>query len=573
MQSAYFVIPRMKLITNKHDVNLIAGPSISASVNLPQDITLLINFKGRIHSFKSITDINCNYGRGNLMAQIDPSDNFRINLNLANFDVGNLLKKKTLFSFVSLTAQASGHGFNPQTMKAQIKAKVSHIYLNKYMYHNLLINGTISDHKFVGKINLNDKNAVFYLNGLVNITPNQEHYKFHLNVQGANLQRLNFSKNDMRIGFDAISDLKGGTIGKLNGKAKISNLILAYNGKKYILDSVLIASINEPNKNKFNFNSALIDVKYNGTISPTALPMELAHFINNYFPFFDTKQKEEERNVSKFNFEIQLHNHPILSEVFLPQLKVFQPGIIKGSFDSQKKELKMNGLMTRIVYGTYEMKNLAMDVNSDSTKLNYKVSCSGITNPQINLSNLLFKGKLNDKKIIADISSVDEKKNTRLSIKYQITKDKNIYKLVLDSTDCYLMNNRWNIAVDNYIEFGKFGFLIHHLFMSNAQSQVNIASINNKFNDDLKISINNFKLEDLSQIIEKDSSFARGDVNGNIMLKKVNRSYGIIANAQITNLYIRNIPIGDLTVKAINPTAKRFNINYCCPVKIRVTKN
>ena len=561
IQRTYFVFPRMKLITNKHDVNLIAGPSISTAINLPQDIALLINFKGKINSFKSTIDINCNYGRGKLIAQIDPNENFRGNLYLTNFDVGSLLNKKALLGSVSLTAQASGQGFNLQTMKAQIKANVSHIYLNKYLYHNLLVDGTVSDHKFVGKINLNDKNVVFYLNGLVNITPNQEHYKFHLNVQGANLQKLNLTKNDIRIGFDAVSDLKGNTIGKLVGKAKISNLILASNGKKYILDSVLVASINEPNKSIFNFNSALVDVKYNGTISPTALPTALTQFINNYFPFFNTKQNKKERKVSKFDFEIQLHNHPILSEVLLPQLKVFQPGIITGSFDSQKNELKLNGLMTRIVYGTTEMKNLVMDVNSDSTTLNYTISCSGITSSQINLSNLLFKGKLADKKIIASISSIDEKKNKKLSINYQITRDKDEYKLVLDSTECYLMNNRWNIAADNYIEFGKSGVLIHHLAISNAQSQVNITSVNNKFNDDLKITIKDFKLEDISQIIEKDSSFARGDVNGNILLKRVNKSYGIIADAQITNLFIRNIPIGDLTVKASNPTTKQFNIN------------
>jgi hypothetical protein len=561
IQSAYFVFPRMKLITNKHDVNLIAGSSLSTVVNLPQDITLLINFKGKINSFISTMDINCSYGRGKLLAQIDSNDKFRGNLNLVNFDAGNLLKKKDLLGSVSLTAQVSGQGFDPQTMKAQIKANVSHIYLNKYLYHNLLVDGTASDHRFVGKINLNDKNAVFCLDGLVNITPNQEHYKFHMNVQGANLQKLNLSKNDLRIGFDAVSDLKGSNIGKLNGEAKISNLMLVYNSKKYVLDSVFVAAINEPNKNIFNFNSPLIDMKYNGTLSPTALPTVLTQFINNYFPFFNTAQNKKEKKVSKFNFEIQLHNHPILSEVLLPQLKVFQPGIIKGSFDSQKKELKLNGVMTRIVYGTTDMKNLVMDVHSDSTILNYIISCSGITSPQISLSNLLFKGSLADKKMMANISSIDEKKNKKLSINSQITKDKDNYKLVLDSTDFYLMNNRWNIAADNYIEFGKSGFLIHNLFISNAQRQVNIASVNNKFNDDLKIAIKDFKLEDISQIIEKDSSLARGDVNGNILLKRVSKSYGIIADAQITNLFIRNIPIGNLTVKAVNPTTKQFNIN------------
>jgi len=97
--------------------------------------------------------------------------------------------------------------------------------------------------------------------------------------------------------------------------------------------------------------------------------------------------------------------------------------------------------------------------------------------------------------------------------------------------------------------------------MNNGQSQLNIASVNDKFNDDLNIGIKNFKLEDISRIIEKDSSLAKGNIDGNVLLKRVNNSYGIIADAKITNLIVRNVPIGNLVVKAENPTTERFNLN------------
>ena len=66
--------------------------------------------------------------------------------------------------------------------------------------------------------------------------------------------------------------------------------------------------------------------------------------------------------------------------------------------------------------------------------------------------------------------SLDEKQTKKLSISTQLTKDKDYYKLSLDPKDFYLMNNRWNIAADNYIEFGKQGLLIHHLFINKAES-------------------------------------------------------------------------------------------------------
>jgi len=53
----------------------------------------------------------------------------------------------------------------------------------------------------------------------------------------------------------------------------------------------------------------------------------------------------------------------------------------------------------------------------------------------------------------------------------------------------------------------------------------------------------------------------KGSVDGNVLLKRINNSYGIIADATITNLFVHDVPIGNLTLKAGNPTTERFNIN------------
>jgi hypothetical protein len=317
---------------------------------------------------------------------------------------------------------------------------------------------------------------------------------------------------------------------------------------------------NEPGRTEFNFSSALIDIKYSGTISPADLSAELKSFINKYFPFSDSIQVKKKSEPSNFNFEIQLHNHPILSQVLLPQLKEFEPGIIQGSFDSQKDELKLNAELKRIVYGTTEINDLILDVNSNSDALNFNISSNSISNSLIKFDNFLFDGKLADKTIFANISSSDNI-SKKLVVHSQITKHLANYKIVLDQNDFYLMNNRWNIAADNYFEFGNEGFLIHHFFINNAVSQINIASVNDKFNDDLNITVKNFKLDDISRIIEKDTSLVKGSLDGNILFKRVNNTYGIIADAKISDLFIRNIPVGNFSVKADNPTAGKFNID------------
>jgi hypothetical protein len=561
VETAYFNFPNLKINSNKRDIEMMAGPSIPKNIELPENINIQVVFKGKKKSFESTMGMNSSFGAAQLFATIDKNENFSSKVNLNSFDLGSLLKDKVMYGPVTLTAEANGHGLDKNTIKAKIKAEASQVYLNKYTYHNLNLDGNISGQEFEGKINLNDENAVVDFDGLVNLNPNQEQYKFRLNVQGADLQKLNFTRDDIRIGLVAEADLKGGAVNKLNGKAGISNMIIAKGEKKYVLDSLLFASINEPDKSEFNFSSVLIGIKYSGTISPADLSAELNNFINNYFPFSDGNQLKKKSGPSKFNFEIQLHNHPILSQLLLPQLKEFEPGIIHGSFDSQKNDLKLNATMKKIVYGTTEIKDFVVDVNSNSAALNYKISSSSISNSQIKLDNFLFDGKLADKTIFANVSSVADNQNKKFVIHSQITKDKANYKLALDPKDFYLMNNLWDIAADNYIEFGKEGFLIHHFFINNAVSQFNIASVHDQFNDDLNIAIKNFKLDDISRIIEKDTGLVKGSVDGNVLLKRVNSTYGIIADAKISNLVVRDIPVGNISVKADNQTAGKFDID------------
>lgn len=559
-ENANFYFPNLEIQTGKKDIEMIAGPSIPKSIELPEKINLQIRFKGQIKDFESSVDLGSSFGTAHIFARIDRFENFNSNLELANFDLGRLLKDTSMYGPVTITAEMKGKGLDKKSISAEIKAEAPHFFLNTYNYHNLNIDGTINGQKFEGKINLNDENAVFDFAGLVNLNPNEEQYVFRLNVPGVDLKKLNFTKKNIQIGFKAVADLKGGKVQGINGEAGISNIIIAHEGKKYLLDSLLVASINEPNKSDFKLSSALVGIRYSGTVSPTDLYTVLNQFINKYFPFSNTPSLKRNSKLSAFNFEIQLHNHPILSQVILPQLKVFVPGLIQGSFDEAKSELKLNVTVKNIVYGTTEIKDFVLDVNSDAKEFKYKISSLAVSTAQIKLDNFLLEGKLSDNVITANLSSIDGKQNKKLLINSQIKKHEGNYRLMLDPEEFFLMNSRWDIAADNYIEFGKQGFIIHHLFMNNAESQINIASIHDRFNEDLSMAVKNFKLDNISRIIEKDTSLVKGNVDGNILLKRVNNTYGIIADAKISNLIVRDIPIGNLTLKTENPTGAKFDL-------------
>lgn len=558
LQSVYFDIPRLKVNSSQHDLKAMLGTVISDSISLPESIKLQVVFKGRTKAFKTALKLNSTYGEANVWANIDKDENFSSKINLTHFDLGSLLKKNDVLGTISLHAQINGSGLKAQTMNANIKAVASEVYLKQYNYQKMKLDATINKQVVFAKVSLQDKNATFDLDALLCLMQKKEQIKFRLNVENADLQKLNLSKNDTRLRFQAQADLKGGKLADLNGTASVTNMIIAHKGKYYALDSMLVASINEANKSEIDLQTALISIKYSGSLSPAALPKMLTGFVANYFPDTKAKTLKIKSKASNFNFEIVLHNQPILSKVLLPELTEFKPGIIKGQFDSEKQELQLSANMKRIVYGSTQINKLELNVNANAKELNYSLSSSDISNTQMKLEQVLVEGKMADNRITANISSMDKK----LLIQSVLTKKGNLYELIFDPKQLYLMNTPWQIAEDHFIQINKQGFLIHHLFLNNAksESQINIASVNDKFNDDLSITLKNFKLEDISRIIEKDSSLLEGNVDGNIFLKRANKSYGLTADAKISKLIFRNTPIGDLSLKANNPSFKHYDI-------------
>ena len=90
---------------------------------------------------------------------------------------------------------------------------------------------------------------------------------------------------------------------------------------------------------------------------------------------------------------------------------------------------------------------------------------------------------------------------------------------------------------------------------------MNFASVHDQFNDDLNIGIQNFKLDDLSHIVEKGVSLVKGNMDGNILLKRVANSFGIISDVKVNNLVVYDVPVGNLSLKAVRSEGDQFNID------------
>jgi hypothetical protein len=553
-----FDFPNLSIITGRKDIEMIVDTLVPKSIAIPEKATLLIVYKGRLRSFHSTINMQSSIGSAQAYVVLDDNGDFTAKTNLLNLDIGFLLKNKALYGPITMDAEMQGQGLYGKTISAAITAKVPSVYLNTYTYHNLTIQGHITGKAFDGKIQLADENAAFDFDGKVNLNPKQEAFVFNLNVAGLNLQKLHVTNNDLRIGFSAQSSISGASMNGINGNATVSNIAISHAGKIYILDSILFSTINKPGESEFSINSSLIDAHYTGSSAPTNLAEEFGSFLNHYFPF-SKEMVEKKAELSDFMFDIHLHNHPIISEVFVPELKAFEVGTIEGHFSTKNHILNLTASVKNIVYGSIVLNDFNVDIHSNEKAIHYSIACQSLSNETIKVDTVLLAGTIEDGKISTNISSVDNDKNKKFFLHSELTKDNANFKLTLDSNDFYLMNKRWNIAADNYILFGKQGFLIHNLSFSQTGSMLALSSVHSRFNDDLSISIKHFNLFDIAGIIAKDSSLINGILDAKILLTKDLNNYKLTADVSIDSLQVKKIPIGNVTVKVENQSTEKLN--------------
>ncbi len=195
LKTAFWSLPDLYLRTGRKDIEIIAGKSIPAKITLPENIMAEMAFAGRLMSFETTISLASSYGSAKIVASIDDNENFAGKASIEEFNLGRLLQDTALFGPVTLTAETSGHGFDKNSFSAGITADVSSFRLKNYTYHRLHADGNISGQEFEGRVNMNDENAVFDFNGLVNFNRSRPAYNFTLKITGADLKKLGFTKD------------------------------------------------------------------------------------------------------------------------------------------------------------------------------------------------------------------------------------------------------------------------------------------------------------------------------------------------------------------------------------------
>ncbi|MBC7845380.1 MAG: translocation/assembly module TamB [Flavobacterium sp.] len=488
------------------------------------------------------------------------------NIVLDNFDLGTLLDRKDLGK-ASLNLDVVGVGFSEKYLNTAVKGDVTQINYKNYNYSNVVLNGNFNNGLYKGLVSVNDPNLNMRFDGLVDLSKKESRYDFHINVENADLKKLNFMKDSIsRFKGDVVVQVSGNSIDNLKGDVFINKTTYQNAKATYVFDDFYInSSFDQDRVRTIKVNSqdiveGEIIGKYQFNQLENLVLNSMGSLYTNYKPI-----KVKKGQFLKFNFTI--YNKII--EIFYPEISIAANTIVKGNINSDNQEFKLNFNSPKITASSNTFDNIRIKIDNKNPLYNAYVELDSIKTKHykirdFSLINVTMKDTLFFRTEFKGGSKGQDYFN--LNLYHTINKDNNNV-VGLNKSEVKIKDYLWFLnekeTPNNQIIFDKSftNFNFDNIILTHENQEISLmGDIKGSKYKDLKLSMKNV---DLNQITPTDPKFVfNGNMSGIINYKQDNDVYQIPASIQIDSLNINKTNLGNLNFDIVgDEKLKKFTVN------------
>ena len=564
VKKSYFDLNINNFESTASDLNLfLPKGTLPTNIRIPERFGVRGKFKGAVNNFNANLLALTSYGNAKIKANFDQRvknrEVYQADAELVNFNLGRLLKQEDKLGRISLRAKVNGTGLNPKTASATIRGIIQKADYNKYTYRNLNLVGKIGKSIYNVSAFMNDPNLDFDLKANGSFAGKYPSVKMKLNLDSANLGKLNLYASDLRIRGKVDADIATANPDYLNGTISLNHLLIAKSGERLLLDSINVLSTATASKNTFELKSPFMFASLNGKYQLTQLGNAITHTISQYYNINQNKV-DKVSAPQNFAFKLDVYNHATLLKL-VPAIKKLETININGRYNSIGDSLILKGNIPKLIYGTNNITNAKLDINTADKALKYSLLVDEIKNSQILLPNTSLVGNLQNNLLNYKLLVKDKLDKDRYIIAGNLKSTASATEIRLAADGLKLNYQPWTIANDNLISIGKNGILANNFLLSNQLQSIKVQSQNTGANAPLALNFNNFKIETITSIVEKDSLLVGGLINGNALISNLNATPKFTSDLTIKDFNFKTDTLGDIALKVNNSMANTLAAN------------
>ncbi len=483
--------------------------------------------------------------------EFEQSQASNYDVKVENFDLGKLIASKDL-GIVDGKFFLSGEAFSIEDIRFKsIQGDVNRFDYLGYPYKNItVVEGTVIDDRFTGKIEVKDDNLELTYDGYIDFK-NELHLLFNVNIEEALLEKLHLTDKDVKMSSLIEIDLYGKNPNDFRGKISLEHFSFEDAKNKVKVPQMDLTITRSVESDKFILRSSILDADLTGKLNVNSFSDQLELKLKSLFPgFFSHSELVQIPSTDNNNFEFNttLKETDDLLAIFYPELAIAPETKISGNYYGQSSDLKLNINSPFVTFKDIQFTNIKINNAFDSQKASssYEVETL-VFKDTINFSNVKLTAEGSDNRILSKIVW-DENTPTASKISWQTrVEDLEHYSFRLHPSYFTVQGKKWEIVNESRFSINSDTVNISNFRLKREDQNVYLnGTISNDDSQKLNFKVEQLMLNELSVFFSDVPMEGVLNAQGNLSNPFNNLQY--FGDATIKEFFIKNNKVGDVSV-------------------------
>jgi len=561
-ENLYFDLDIDEIKSSRNAIKSFApAGSIPETIELPEQFALSGLLQGSMDDLKTNLDVNSSFGNANIDAILknitdENKAQYDLSYRVNQFNVGKLIKQQEMIGTLTAKGTIEGNGYNPNTMQADVVAKIDQVYAQKYNYQNISFEGQLAKQQFAGKGLINDKNAKLNFQASATLGDEISNVKLNADIDSVRLKQLNLFDETLNFRGSVDANFKSLDPDQLVGDAYITEAVVLKGEQQFVLDSINI----EANEDQsIVLDAPFANAKITGNYKLTQLADNIFQHINQYY-FIAPVTNRVAQNQNIF-FDMTINPHPAV-KTFVPQLEFRKPITLQGEL-TDSSGIVLTAELPRLTFSGTKIEPSTLNVHAENDSLRYDLKANSIAlSADMQIAQAHIFGGLANNQALINVDVKDNESKNQYSFQSILEKDVDDFKFSLSLEDVLLNYENWKISKDNSLYFGPSGLYANNFVLTHQGQVLSLQSRGANKNSPIDVNIKDILLETFTNLsgVSSDSLLLAGKVNGKITLDDLANSPLIIGDVTVNNLQYKSDSLGDLELHVNNKVANTYAV-------------
>jgi len=515
------------------------------------------NFTGFLSDFVAYGTFKSRWGVLTTDLSFVPSDGEELKINgklkTVDFKIGKVFQSDFLDG-ITFNGDVKGI-LNQQThnFSAKVSGKIDSVYVNKYQYKNIQLNGDVLNRKFDGYLLVDDPNLKLRFDGKFDLNVPVPVFNFDMILSQADLRALNldhkFKKSEVSFALNA--NFTGNSIDNIDGLIHFSKGTYRNENDSVSFDNFDLKTFYEKGP-VLQVRSDFLDADIRGQYEFHNLYYSVRKIIAKYLPSAGLTFSEKQAQ-NNFDFKLSLKDVNRFTSVLMPEL-MMDPANIEGSVSSANNTLTINALFPEIHYRTAVFQKISFNINGNS-KLDFHNKIEELNlGGKFKVHNLSLNAEavndvMDSKLVWNNFDAVSYSGSLNTSTRFFQQKNSPHIEISVKPTKIYLADTLWQlnpalISVDSTL------VKVNKLKLSNKGQSITVdGSIDKNQENKLNFIFDQIDLNVLNNFVAGNLAL-KGNLNGSLSFLDIYKRPLFLADLEIGGLSLLRHPLGTATIQS-----------------------